>query len=87
MRGALFSAVVVIHLVRVSMLVLRGRASLSLVPTRQDFRDAIITLRYYLGMSTEQARFIVERQGLHRSLHQGTVQRVASVAHPVVRLW
>lgn len=55
--GVLFSAIVVIHLVRVTMLVLRGRASLSLVPTRQDFRDAITTLRYYLGMSSEQARF------------------------------
>ena len=55
--GVLFSLVVVIHLVRVASLVMRGRAQLSLVPTRQDFRDAIITLRYYLGISHEQARF------------------------------
>jgi cytochrome b subunit of formate dehydrogenase len=27
------------------------------VPNRQDFRDAIVTLRYYLGVSEQQARF------------------------------
>ena len=55
--GILFSLVVVIHLVRVLLLVARGRAELTLVPTRKDFRDAITTLRYYLGVSEEQARF------------------------------
>jgi formate dehydrogenase subunit gamma len=38
-------------------LVATGRTALSLVPTRQDFRDAVVTLRYYLGMSERQARF------------------------------
>jgi cytochrome b subunit of formate dehydrogenase len=28
-----------------------------MIPTKKDFRDAIITLRYYLGLSEEQARF------------------------------
>ena len=55
--GILFSLVVVVHLSRLVVLVLRGRTSLSLVPTRQDFRDAIVTLRYYLGVSDQQARF------------------------------
>jgi cytochrome b subunit of formate dehydrogenase len=27
------------------------------VPTRQDFTDAILTIRYYLGVSDRQARF------------------------------
>ena len=55
--GVLFSAVVVIHLGRMVYLVATGRTSLSLVPTRQDFRDAVTTLRYYLGLSDQQARF------------------------------
>lgn len=55
--GILFSAVVVIHLTRLVVLVLRGRTSLALVPTKQDFRDAIVTLRYYLGVSDQQAKF------------------------------
>jgi cytochrome b subunit of formate dehydrogenase len=55
--GVLFSLVVVVHLSRLVVLVARGRIALSLVPTRQDFRDAITTLRYYLGVSDEQARF------------------------------
>ena len=55
--GILFSLVVVIHLTRVVLLVVKGKVGLSLVPTRKDFRDAMITLRYYLGASEEQARF------------------------------
>jgi formate dehydrogenase gamma subunit len=55
--GILFSLVVVLHLSRLVFKVGRGRMSLALVPTRQDFRDAIITLRYYLGMSDQQAKF------------------------------
>lgn len=55
--GILFSLVVVVHISRLVVLVARGRIGLSLVPTRQDFRDAMITLRYYLGVSEQQARF------------------------------
>lgn len=55
--GVLFSAIVVIHLSRLIVGVARGRTTLALVPTRKDFRDAIVTLRYYLGVSDEQARF------------------------------
>lgn len=55
--GILFALVVVLHLSRLVFSVARGRTSLALVPTRQDFRDAITTLRYYLGMSDQQARF------------------------------
>ena len=55
--GILFGLVVVVHLGRVVLLAARGKVGLSLVPTRKDFRDAIITLRYYLGVSEEQARF------------------------------
>jgi cytochrome b subunit of formate dehydrogenase len=55
--GVLFSAVVAIHLGRMVYLVASGRTTLALVPTRQDFRDAVTTLRYYLGLSDQQARF------------------------------
>ena len=55
--GVLFTIVVVVHLSRLTFMVSTGRTNLALVPTRQDFRDAIITLRYYLGISNEQARF------------------------------
>jgi formate dehydrogenase subunit gamma len=55
--GILFSLVVVVHVTRVFLLVVRGKAALSLVPTRKDFRDAITTLKYYLGVTEEQARF------------------------------
>lgn len=55
--GILFTLLVVGHIGRVCLLALRGRIRLTLVPTRQDFRDAITTLRYYLGLSDETARF------------------------------
>ncbi len=55
--GVMFSLVVVVHISRLVIGVSRGTIGLSLVPTRQDFRDAIITLRYYLGLSEQQARF------------------------------
>jgi formate dehydrogenase subunit gamma len=55
--GVLFSAIVVVHLSRLIIGVARGRIGLTLVPARKDFRDAIVTLRYYLGVSDEQARF------------------------------
>jgi cytochrome b subunit of formate dehydrogenase len=37
--------------------VLRGRSTFSMVPARKDFRDAVMTLRYYLGIGDAQARF------------------------------
>ncbi|HSL21317.1 MAG TPA: cytochrome b/b6 domain-containing protein [Vicinamibacterales bacterium] len=55
--GLSFAGLMVIHFaVEISRLI-QGRGSLSLVPNRQDFRDAVVTLRYYLGMSDQQARF------------------------------
>jgi formate dehydrogenase gamma subunit len=55
--GILFTIVCVAHVLRLAGLASTGRISLSLVPNRQDFRDAIVTLRYYLGVSEQQARF------------------------------
>jgi formate dehydrogenase subunit gamma len=55
--GILFTLFTFTHLGVISALVVTGRASLSLVPTRQDFLDAIQQLQYYFGMTDEPAKF------------------------------
>ncbi len=55
--GVMFAVLVVAHLVRLVWQIAFGGSHFSMVPNRQDFRDAIITLRYYLGASDQQARF------------------------------
>lgn len=55
--GILFAIVAGLHLLTILALVMAGRTMLSLVPTRKDFSDAALMLRYYLGLSDEQARF------------------------------
>ena len=34
-----------------------GRSALAMVPRPKDFRDAVVTIRYYLRMSDERAQF------------------------------
>jgi cytochrome b subunit of formate dehydrogenase len=55
--GLLFTLLTFTHLTTSIGLVITGRSKLSLVPTRKDFTDAIVTLRYYLGMSDLKAKF------------------------------
>ena len=55
--GVLFAGFTVAHLASVLLAVVTGRSSLAMVPRPKDFRDAVVTLRYYLGISTEQAQF------------------------------
>ena len=55
--GVLFTLFTFTHLGVISTLVVTGRATLSLVPTRQDFLDAIQQLEYYFGMTDTPARF------------------------------
>ncbi len=55
--GVLFAVLTFAHLMTAIGLVMTGRSKLSLVPTRQDFTDAIVTLRYYLGTSDVKAKF------------------------------
>jgi cytochrome b subunit of formate dehydrogenase len=55
--GIMFAALLVAHVLRLVVQVARGTASLSMVPSRQDFLDAVQTLRYYLGLTDAQARF------------------------------
>lgn len=55
--GVLFTLLVVSHLGGVALGVFRRKGQLTMVPTRKDFSDAIMTLRYYLGLTRTQARF------------------------------
>jgi formate dehydrogenase subunit gamma len=55
--GVLFTVLTFTHLTIAIGLVMTGRSKLSLVPTRQDFTDAVVTLRYYLGTSDIKAKF------------------------------
>ncbi len=55
--GILFTLFTFAHLGIISALVVTGRSALSLVPTRQDFLDAIQQLQYYFGMTDAPARF------------------------------
>ncbi len=57
LAGVLFSGVALVHLTVVLRRVLSGRSSLAMVPGAQDFRDVVTTLRYYLRISDERARF------------------------------
>jgi formate dehydrogenase subunit gamma len=55
--GILFTLFTATHLGVLSALVVTGRATMSLVPTRQDFLDAIQQIRYYLGVADAPAKF------------------------------
>jgi len=55
--GLVFTLFVAVHVFSGIFGAVTGRTPLSLVPSRQDFRDAVTTLRYYLGLSDTQARF------------------------------
>ena len=55
--GILFALLAAAHVAVALAALATGRARPSMVPTRRDFRDAIVTLRYYLGLSDAQARF------------------------------
>jgi len=55
--GLAFTVLVVLHMTVVLYEVTSGRARPSMVPTRKDFRDAIIMMRYYLRLSDQKAQF------------------------------
>jgi len=55
--GLALAGLMAVHFAVEIVALLRGKGSLSLVPTRQDFTDAVLTIRYYLGLSETQARF------------------------------
>ena len=55
--GFLFAALTFFHLAAAIFSTLRNRMKMTLVPDRQDFKDAVKQLRYYLGLGDEEARF------------------------------
>lgn len=55
--GVLFALLGAWHLGRAILQMIRDRAIPRILPRTKDFRDVIMTLRYYLGLSEEQARF------------------------------
>lgn len=55
--GVAFTVVAVFHISVGLYMVFSRRARPSIIPTRKDFRDAVVTLRYYLRISDRQARF------------------------------
>ena len=57
MAGILFAVLALVHVASALTLAIWGRSGWSVVPTRKDFRDAVVMLRYYLGLSEEHARF------------------------------
>jgi cytochrome b subunit of formate dehydrogenase len=57
MCGIAFAILSVLHVVTVGLKVATGKARPTLVPNRKDFSDAVLTLRYYLGLSDHHAAF------------------------------
>jgi formate dehydrogenase subunit gamma len=57
MSGILFALLTVMHIALVTLEVATGRARPTLVPAKKDFNDAVLTLRYYLGLADRPAAF------------------------------
>jgi len=57
MCGVAFATLSMLHVVTVGFKVAIGRARPTLVPNRKDFSDAVLTIRYYLGLSDHHAAF------------------------------
>jgi formate dehydrogenase subunit gamma len=55
--GILFGLLLAAHVVRLVVEVALGRTSVSMIPTRQDYADAVQTLRYYFGTTDRPAKF------------------------------
>jgi cytochrome b subunit of formate dehydrogenase len=55
--GLAFTALLLAHFAVEFAALLRGRGSLSMVPHRRDFTDAVQTLRYYMGLRDRPPRF------------------------------
>ena len=55
--GIMFGLLVVVHVGRLAVDVARGKAALTMIPSKRDFRDAVQTLRYYFGATDKPAKF------------------------------
>ena len=57
MCGVAFATLSMLHVVTVGFKIAIGRARPTLVPNRKDFSDAVLTIRYYLGLADHHAAF------------------------------
>src|SRR4029079_17728923 len=55
--GIAFTLLLAGHVLRLAVEVALGRTSISMIPTRRDFADAVQTLRYYFGTTDRPAAF------------------------------
>lgn len=55
--GVVFALLTLSHLTAVVLGVVTRRSSLAMIPRPRDFRDAILTIRYYLGTSNERPQY------------------------------
>jgi cytochrome b subunit of formate dehydrogenase len=55
--GLAFTGLLVAHVGDLIVRLVRGKASMAMVPHRKDVSDALTTLRYYVGLRDRQARF------------------------------
>jgi cytochrome b subunit of formate dehydrogenase len=55
--GLAFTGLLVAHVGDLIVRLVLGRASMAMVPHRKDVADALTTLRYYIGLGRQQARF------------------------------
>jgi formate dehydrogenase subunit gamma len=55
--GILFAIATFAHLALAILEMFLGKAKMTIAPDRKDFTDALLTLKYYLGLSKEQAKF------------------------------
>lgn len=55
--GLTFAAFTVYHIGTLVWSVLNGTTTFSIVPHRKDFTDAILQVRYYLGLTDQQPKF------------------------------
>jgi formate dehydrogenase subunit gamma len=55
--GVVLAISTVVHFINASLLMLSKRVGFTMVPTRQDFEDAILQLRFYLGMTNQYPHY------------------------------
>jgi cytochrome b subunit of formate dehydrogenase len=55
--GLVFTGLLLVHVGDLLIRLARGAAPVSMAPHRKDLTDALVTLRYYLGIGDRQARF------------------------------
>jgi formate dehydrogenase gamma subunit len=55
--GFLFAALAIVHIGTAAVGAARRRLPLTMVPTRQDFRDTLAMVRYFMGSTPERPRF------------------------------